>query len=454
MRVQRVTPSPVHVVAARLRAKTGCDRGRRHTASVLLFASLLFGPPVVTAQSLDAVFSGQISDATGAGLPGVTVTAIDDATGIRRASATDGEGRFVLLHLPASTYTIRAELDGFAPKVLTAQTLHVGTIVAINLPLAVAGVAHGIEVRGHLPVLETGKNTLSRIVQVHEIDALPVINRNFNDLAALAPGVTKTGVYGGVDISGSRDFQNAYQVDGVSAERQRLGDQQIPYAQDWIQEFQVLTSQFNAEFGQAAGGVLNAITRSGGNQIAGRVYGFLRNDAWDAMPALVSRASRRSASIGSARRSAARSSKGRLFYFAGVERFAQRVEQRRQFLVCVRPTARSRRPTTRRCSSASSMRSSAEISACGSATTDSGRRRRARRSAASARRSTADSRDGPRERCRRELDVDRVARRALNEARCGLEHVRYPQAGAISRTRNPPARGSSARIRARNSAAR
>ncbi len=101
--------------------------------------------------------------------------------------------------------------------------------------------------------------------------------------------ITKTGVYGGVDISGSRDFQNAYQVDGVSGRRQRLGDQQIPYAQDWIQEFQVMTSQFNTEFGQASGGVLNAITHSGGNQISGRIYGFLRNDAWDATPALVTR---------------------------------------------------------------------------------------------------------------------------------------------------------------------
>jgi hypothetical protein len=137
--------------------------------------------------------------------------------------------------------------------------------------------------------LEPSNNTLTRTVQTAEIDALPVINRNFNDLAALAPGVTKTGVYGGVDIGGSRDFQNTYHVDGVSAERQQVGDQRMPYAQDWIQEFQILTGQFNAEFGGASGGVLNVITRSGASQTAARLYGFFRNDAWDATPALVTR---------------------------------------------------------------------------------------------------------------------------------------------------------------------
>ena len=96
-------------------------------------------------------------------------------------------------------------------------------------------------------------------------------------------------MYGGVDISGSRDFQNAYQLDGISAERQHVGDQRTAYAQDWVQEFQVLTNQFNVEFGQAAGGVLNVVTRSGGSQMTGSLYSFFRDDAWDAMPAFTAR---------------------------------------------------------------------------------------------------------------------------------------------------------------------
>jgi outer membrane receptor protein involved in Fe transport len=283
-----------------------------------LFILLL--PSFIESQSLDVVLRGKVSDETGLGLSGATVTAIDQATGVLRSAGADRDGYFVLLNLPASTYDVRAELEGFSPKTLQAQALHVGTTVLIHFSLNVAGVVQSIEVRGNHPVLETVKNTITRIVQTDEIDSLPVINRNFNDLAALTPGVTLTGVYGGVDISGSRDFQNAYQVDGLSAERQRLGDQQIPYAQDWIQEFQVMTSQFNAEFGQAAGGVLNAITRSGGNRITGRVYGFWRNDAWDATPALVTR----KPPLGEHRIGGTVGGpvlKSRLFYFAGLERF-------------------------------------------------------------------------------------------------------------------------------------
>ena len=295
-------------------------RASHKVASVLSVASLLilFLPSFTESQSLDAALRGKVSDETGLGLPGATVTAIDEMIGVLQSASADGEGYFVLLNLPASIYNVRAELDGFSP-ISRVQTLHVGTTVVINFSLKIFGVAESIEVRGNLPALETSKNTVTRIVQTDEIDALPVINRNFNDLAALAPGVTKTGVYGGVDISGSRDFQNAHQVDGVSAERQRLGDQQIPYAQDWIQEFQVMTSQFNAEFGQAAGGVLNAITRSGGNQTVGRIYGFVRNDAWDAPPALATRKpplseQRIGGTVGGP------VVNGRLFFFAGIER--------------------------------------------------------------------------------------------------------------------------------------
>ncbi|HMF59805.1 MAG TPA: TonB-dependent receptor, partial [Vicinamibacterales bacterium] len=203
------------------------------------------------------------------------------------------------------------------------QTLHVGSTVTIDFSLAVAGVTERVDVSGSLPALDTTRNAVGRVVQRVEIDALPVVNRNFNDLAALSAGVTKTGAYGGVDISGSRDFQNAYQVDGVSAKRQRLGDQRMPYAQDWIDEFQVLTTQFNPEFGQASGGVVNVITRSGSNQLTGRAYGFLRNDAFDARPVLATRKPplderRIGGTLGGP------VVKNRLFYFGGIERLGTR----------------------------------------------------------------------------------------------------------------------------------
>lgn len=273
------------------------------------------------AQSLEAVVQGKVADATGAAVPGAAITASNDATGLTREATSDAAGHYVLLDLPPGRYDLRVDLSGFAPTVVRHQVLHVGTVVTIDYVLNVASLSETVDVRGNLPALEATRPALTRVVQRSELEALPVVNRNFNDLAALAPGVTKTGVYGGVDISGSRDFQNAYQVDGVSAKRQRLGDQRLPYAQDWIEEFQVITTQFSPEFGQASGGVLNVITRSGSNQLAGRGYAFFRNDEWDARPAFVTR----KPPLDEQRFGGILSGpvmKSRLFYFGGVERFS------------------------------------------------------------------------------------------------------------------------------------
>ena len=298
---------------------THMSKSRRAAARVVLVVALGLMPTIARGQSVDVMLMGTVADVKGAALPGATVTATADSIGVARSSTADQAGHYMFLNLPAGIYTVRAELSGFAPSLRDLQVLYVGTTVTVDFGLDVAGVAENVTVRGALPALETTKSTLTRIVQRDEIDALPLIDRNFNDLAALAPGVTKTGVYRGVDISGSRDFQNGYQLDGVSAERQHLGDQRTTYAQDWIQEFQVVTSQANAEFGQAAGGVLNAITRSGGNRLSARMYGFFRNDAWDAMPAFAVRKppldeSRIGATVGGP------VVRDRVFYFGGVER--------------------------------------------------------------------------------------------------------------------------------------
>jgi carboxypeptidase family protein len=193
-RITRAAPA-AHLSHGSIDANRPDLRARSRVGALLSIVSLLILLPcsLVGSQSLDVVLRGKVSSETGLGLAGATVTAIDEATGVVRAADADGQGYFVMLNLPAGTYRLRAELDGFSPETLRAQTLHVGTTVATNFSLKVAGVAESIEVRGILPALETSKNTVARIVQIDEIDALPVINRNFNDLAALAPAVSATG---------------------------------------------------------------------------------------------------------------------------------------------------------------------------------------------------------------------------------------------------------------------
>ncbi len=243
---------------------------------------------VAAAQTINVTIRGVVSDQSGASLPGVTVTATNTGTGLQRSAVSDTAGRYTIMSVPAGPYDVQAELSGFATQLRRGQVLNVGTTVTIDFSLSLAGVQEKIEVTADAPILEATKNTLARVVQKEELDALPVINRNFGDLAALSPGVTRT-ASGAVEVGGSRDFQNSFQVDGASAERALSGTQRIQYAQDWIQEFQVMTHQYNAEFGNASGGVINAITRSGTNVFTGRGYGFFRSDKWDARPALSAR---------------------------------------------------------------------------------------------------------------------------------------------------------------------
>jgi hypothetical protein len=296
----------------------------RIARTILTVAGLIVASrSIAVCQSLDAVMQGRISDDSGAAVPAAVITAANKASGLSRSATSDVAGHYVLVNLAPSVYDITVEVSGFAAAIVSNQTLHVGSTVTMDFSLAVAGMTERVDVRGSLPALEVTRNAVGRVVQRVEIDALPVVSRNFNDLAALSPGVTKTGVYGGVDISGGRDFQNAYQVDGVSAKRQRLGDQRMPYAQDWIEEFQVLTTQFNPEFGQSSGGVVNVITRSGSNQLTGRAYGFLRNDVFDARPVFTTRTppldeQRIGGTLGGP------IVRNRLFYFGGIERFSNR----------------------------------------------------------------------------------------------------------------------------------
>jgi carboxypeptidase family protein/TonB-dependent receptor-like protein len=287
--------------------------------AMLCALTVWISPSFSSAQSLDAVFKGMVTDATGAAIAGATVTVKNLDTGFVDLATTDGTGLYRSALLPAGAYSVTVERKGFWMQVRQGR-LHVGAVMTIDFSLELAAQVATLDVVGDAPVLETARNTVSRLVTKEEIDALPVIDRNFNGLASLAPGATPTGTYGGVDIGGSRDFQNGLLVDGLSAESLGAGDQRILYAQDWIREFQVLISQYNAEFGRSSGGVVNVITRSGSNTTSGRAYGFFRNEAWDATPAFATvKAPLQSTRLGGT--GAGRVIPNRLFYFAGFEWF-------------------------------------------------------------------------------------------------------------------------------------
>ncbi len=252
---------------------------------VMVAASVLVA--AASAQTALGTLRGVVLDQQGAALPGVTVTARQTDTNTTSTAVTGAVGQYLLPNLRPGHYEITAELSGFGPKKQQLD-IRVGQDLTVDLRMELAGVVESVEVVARSVPVET-QSTLATVITNKQIDDLPTVNRDFSQLAILSPGATSSNATGtgqgtGVSISGQRPFVNGIIVDGASNQMQFYGRQGNGFPQDWIQEFQVLTNSFSAEFGQAAGGMLNVITRSGANTLKGRAYGFFRDDKFDSAP--------------------------------------------------------------------------------------------------------------------------------------------------------------------------
>jgi hypothetical protein len=231
-------------------------------------AAALAVPVNSQAQTTSATLRGKVADEQGAALPGVSVTARDVDTNASLGVISSDIGQYFLPNLPPGRYEVSAALPGFRAERRTDLVLQIGQQLTIDFTLKVGGLQETVIVGPEAPVLETTKNTLGTIITNDDIDDLPTVERTFSSLAALAPGVTP-GVGGNGDslsMNGQRGFSNGFFIDGATAEWQYYGKQSSTLVQDWIQEFQVMTNSFSAEFGTASGGILNVITRSGSNR--------------------------------------------------------------------------------------------------------------------------------------------------------------------------------------------
>src|SRR6267142_4670599 len=239
------------------------------------------------AQTALGTLRGVVRDQQGAALPGVTLTVRQVETNTATTAVTGAEGQFFLPNLRPGRYEVTAELASFVPDTQSLE-LRVGQDLTVNFSMKLGGVAETVDVVARSVPVET-QSTLATIITNKQIDDLPTIARNFSALATLSPGATTstatgTGQGTGVSISGQRPFTNGIVVDGANNQMQFYGRQSNDFPQDWIQEFQVLTNSFSAEYGQAAGGMLNVITRSGSNRTSARVYGLSRDDKFDRPP--------------------------------------------------------------------------------------------------------------------------------------------------------------------------
>jgi hypothetical protein len=241
-----------------------------------------------------ATLGGRIEDASGAAISSASVTVVNVETNFTRSVASDEAGRYRFLYLPVGSYQLKAEHTGFAPTERR-LTLSVGQSIEVALKMAVGKVTANVEVTIDAAVVETVRTQLSEIVLPREVDNLPLNGRNYLDLAALTPAVTRanpvanqrfaeTSAVPGTQISvaGQRNINNGFVLDGLSANDDAADLPGTFFSQEVIREFQVIASGGIAEFGRASGGIINVISQSGTNAWHGRLYGFLRNQRLDA----------------------------------------------------------------------------------------------------------------------------------------------------------------------------
>jgi hypothetical protein len=264
----------------------------RNAAALILFVLVPFVPSSL-AQTTGAI-GGIIQDANAGGLPGVTVTARNSATGLERTGVTGPEGRYVLAALPPGTYELRAELRGFKPHIRRGIELAVGETLALNITLQIGAVEIEDVVVGTTPLVNTSSSELSYLVGSDVIERLPLNGRNYTDLALLQPGVLafphrdggSVVAHGlGMSVNGQDPRSNVYLLDGTlqndftngpagSAAGTALG-------METVREFRVEVNAYSAEFGRNSGGQINVLTKSGTNQLGGTAYEYHRNDALD-----------------------------------------------------------------------------------------------------------------------------------------------------------------------------
>src|SRR5262245_8599550 len=257
---------------------------RRMTAQVVL---LLMFVPSVYAQFGTGTILGTISDPSGAVLPGVTVSAKNNATNETRTFTTDPGGNFQFNALPAGTYTLTATQDSFKTASVADVILRVNTQLRVDITMQLGEVAEKIDVEALAPQLQTNTAVLGTVIDQRTMLELPLNARNFFDLVALTPGVVK--VRGGssvmdersAEIGGIRNTSTNAMLDGVDFSVANINNPAIALSLDTIEEFKVQMNFMDAAYGHGAAGI-DMITRRGANEFHGVVYDFIRNRAFQA----------------------------------------------------------------------------------------------------------------------------------------------------------------------------
>jgi hypothetical protein len=283
-----------------MRARVSDKRGLQGALVVVAMFLCLSWQTHLNAQVVGATVSGTVTDPSGAAVPNAQVAIKNTATGVTRTVSADTVGFYTAPNLLPGDYEVTFSAAGFTTEVTHGITLTVGSQQVLNATLRVGQVSQEVTVTSEAPMVQLASSSLSAVVEAPTVVGLPLNGRSWTDLASLQPGVAgvetqvefgdsgrgNRGFGAQLSISGSRPQQNNYRLDGISINDYANGGPGSVLGGnlgvDAVEEFSVLTSSYSAEYGKTSGGVVNAISRAGTNQIHGSAYEFLRNSGLDA----------------------------------------------------------------------------------------------------------------------------------------------------------------------------
>ena len=260
----------------------------------VVLVGTLIGASVVRGQEVTATITGTVMDPSGAAVADAAIAAKSVERGIVYTAVTNESGIYRLSQLPVGSYDLKIEKRGFQTSLYPAFVLTLNQVARIDVQLKVGEVSQTVEVTGAAPVLKTEATQVDTIIDAATNDNLPLASRNYVQLTLLAPGAVSTdpssfnngnntGGYGGRPlINGNREQANNFLLDGM--DNNQVSDNLLGYtpAPDAIQEFNLITNNASAEFGNFEGGIVNATIKSGTNSFHGDVWEFFRNDKLNA----------------------------------------------------------------------------------------------------------------------------------------------------------------------------
>jgi hypothetical protein len=252
---------------------------------VVLALAWLFLPQSLLGQAAGGSLVGRVTDEQGGARPGATVTAVATATGLSRSVVSGPDGSYTFATLPAGSYDVSVELAGFQRSERKDVVVNVATDRTLDFQLNVAGAAETVAVTSEAPLVRS-ESSIGAVVSTRELENLPVNGRQFANLAILAPGTslaynsdpTKPGQLT-VALNGGIGRNVNYLIDGGDNTDDTIGGALQNFSLESVQEFNIQTQQYKAEYGRSTGGILAVVTKTGTNDFHGSVFGFVRDDA-------------------------------------------------------------------------------------------------------------------------------------------------------------------------------